>query len=719
VRGRSLFLYGVLALVAAAARPLAAAERGPTGPSTLPTLTTIGAIRALSQDEGARGYPVRVTGTVTHVDEQADVSVIIHDGRLGQWLVPPTNPTATAAWRELRRGDRVEIEGRTVRGGFAPNLEPLVVRRLGEAPLPQPKTIAFGPMLSGRHDCDYVEITGVVQRAWRPSDPQMHTLFMDVAVEEGVVRAAFWDFGQEDFGRFVDARVRLRGNIGSLFGRTEQLRGVSLFVGHTGDISVLEPPPDPFALVTRTTRSIYNYSADGEVNRRIRIRGVVTDYIPGHPVEISDFTTTAKFRYIRNVLYVDDGTGGARIETEQAQRVEPGTVVDVAGFPAVTPGKPILTNAVFKVAGTSAQPAAVVVSDGNVMTPDYDASLVRMRANFLSVLRTPSERILVLQIGESVFPASLEAGPAAEALETLRAGTIVDVTGVYAYQWGPSPSFRLFLRSAGDVKVIAAAPWWTLRHSAVMIAILTLGACATTVWMRTAAKRRRQQYQAVLTERSRVARELHDTLEQGLAGIALQLEAVGGSLGASPERAQQSLDVARRMLQYSQEEARRSVMDLRAQALEGRDLAAALTGLVEERARSAGVTARVIVEGVPRHLDAFHEHHLLRIGLEALTNALKHSGARQIDVMLHFDPEHVELTVKDDGCGIAHAADNVPAGHFGLLGIRERVGKLGGVLQLRGAPGAGTQLTVRVPTRQKLSESAPAAGALGASWRTS
>ena len=719
VRGRSLLLYGVLALVAAAARPLAAAERGQTGPSSLPTLTTIGAIRALSQDEGARGYPVRVTATVTHVDEQADVSVIIHDGKLGQWLVPPTNPAAAAAWRELRRGDRVEIEGRTVRGGFAPNLEPLVVRRLSQVPLPEPKTIAFGPRLSGRHDCDYVEIAGVVQRAWRPSDPQMHTLFMDVAVEEGVVRAAFWDFGDEDFERFVDARVRLRGNIGSLFGRTEQLRGVSLFVGHTRDITVLEPPPDPFALVTRTTRSIYNYSAAGEVNRRIRIRGVVTDYIPGHPVEISDFTTTAKFRYIRNVLYVDDGTGGARIETEQAQRVEPGTVVDVAGFPAVTPGKPILTNAVFTVAGTSAQPAAVVVSDGNVLTPDYDASLVRMRANFLSVLRTPSERILVLQIGESVFPASLEAGPAAEALETLRAGTIVDVTGVYAYQWGPSASFRLFLRSAGDVKVIAAAPWWTLRHTAVMIAILALGTCAAAVWMTTAAKRRRQQYQAVLTERSRVARELHDTLEQGLAGIGLQLEAVGGSLGASPELAQQSLDVARRMLQYSQEEARRSVMDLRAQALEGRDLPAALTNLVEERARSAGVTARVVVEGAPRYLDAFHEHHLLRIGLEALTNALKHSGARQIDVLLHFDPEHVELTVKDDGCGISHAADDVPAGHFGLLGIRERVGKLGGVLQLRGAPGAGTQLTVRVPTPQKLSESAPAAGALGASWRTS
>jgi len=95
--------------------------------------------------------------------------------------------------------------------------------------------------------------------------------------------------------------------------------------------------------------------------------------------------------------------------------------------------------------------------------------------------------------------------------------------------------------------------------------------------VRTTANRKRQQYQAVLNERSRVGRELHDTLEQGLAGIALQLEAVAGSLETSPEAARRSLDVARQMLRYSEEEARRSVADLRSQALESRDLAGALT----------------------------------------------------------------------------------------------------------------------------------------------
>ena len=482
---------------------------------------------------------------------------------------------------------------------------------------------------------------------------------------------------------------------------------------------MLEPPPDPATLITRPTRSIYNYSSKGEVNRRVRIRGVVTSYIPGHPVDISDFTTTATFRYVRNVLYVDDGTGGARIETEQPQRVEPGTIVDVAGFPAVTPGKPILTNAVFRVAGMAKQPAAAAVSDANVLSADNDATLVQMQAHFLSVLRTPSERTLVLRIGESVFPATLEAEPAAESFEQLRAGTIVEVTGVYAYQWGPSPSFRLFLRSSGDVKVLKAAPWWTLRHTGVMIAILALGAGGAAFWVRAAARRRRQQYQAVLTERSRVARELHDTLEQGLAGISLQLEAVGGSLAASPERARQSLEVARRMLQYSQEEARRSVMDLRAQALESRDLVGALTDLVEQTARSTGVAAQVTVEGSPRRLDAFDEHHLLRIGLEALTNALKHAGALRVDILLRFDQDCVELTVRDDGCGLTVEPGDRRTGHFGLLGIRERVDKLGGVLRLSGTPGAGTVLSVRVPARRTPSDQAPASGALGASWRTS
>jgi signal transduction histidine kinase len=414
---------------------------------------------------------------------------------------------------------------------------------------------------------------------------------------------------------------------------------------------------------------------------------------------------------------LDDGTGGARIETEQSQALDPGIVVDVVGFPAVTPGKPILTNAIFRAAGAAAQPSAVEVTGSNVLTPDHDATLVRMEGHFLSVLRNPRERVFVMRAGDTVFDASLDASTAAGGLERIRPGSLVSVTGVYAYRWGPPPTFHLYLRSPGDVAIIAEAPWWTLQHTAVMVVMLALVAGGAGVWVRTSAARKRQEYQLILNERSRVGRELHDTLEQGLAGIALQLEAVAGSLDTSPEAARRSLDVARQMLRYSEEEARRSVADLRSQALESGDLAGALTAMVRQMTLGTNVQAEVRVEGSIQRLDASQEHHLLRIGLEAVTNALKHSGARRIAITLQFRGFATDLVVEDDGCGLGHGVD-VPDDRFGLQGIRERVDKLGGVLQIDSEPGAGTRLAVTVPVGASRASDGNRTR-LDESWRTS
>jgi signal transduction histidine kinase len=687
-----------LLLLASWVVPVPARAQTPP-PARLPVLSTVSAIRALSQDQGARGYPVDVRATVTHVDEQGHGTLVIHDGALGQFVVPPLDPASMPSWAELRRGDLVEIEGRTERGGFAPNIRPSAVHRLGHAPMPRPKQIPLAALLTGRHDCDYIEISGVIQRTWRSSDPKMHTLFADVAYDDGVVRAAFWDYSDDDTSRFVDARVRLRGNVGTLFGSTEQLRGVSLFVGRTSDITVLEPAPDPFALPARSIRSLYNYSAAGEVNRRIRVRGVVTGYRPGRPIEVRDFTSNARFRYVGSVLYVDDGTGGVRIETEGEYPLSAGSMVDVAGFPAVTPGKPILRNAVLKIAGTAPEPAPVRLTDASVLTPDNDAMLVRMQGHLLSVLMNPAERTFVVKVGESVFDADLD-GAAATTLDDVRPGSLVAVTGVYAYEFGSAPSFRLLLRSPDDVVLLSAARWWTMRHTGVMVVILGVGAWGVVIWSRASGRRKRQEYQAVLNERTRVGRELHDTLEQGLSGIALQLEAVSATLQTSPAQAQQSLDVARQMLRYSLEETRRSVLDLRSQALERRDLPGALADLARQMTIGTHATAHFRVEGTPRRLDASLEHHLLRIGLEALTNALKHSGASRIDIVIRFHSESTTLVVQDDGCGIGQKGADLSSRHFGLQGIRERVDKLGGVLSIDNAGEGGTRVSVTVPVQR-------------------
>ena len=669
--------------------------------ASLPLLTRIAQIRALSQDGGALGYRVHIRATVTHFDQIAANGLMVHDGEFGQFVLVPANVRTVGTWADLEAGDLIEIEGRTVRGGFAPNVAPEKVRKIGRAALPPPRSVPTSAMFTGRYDCAYVEIVGVVQRTWRASDSRItRVMFADVATEDGVVRASFWDYAPEDLTRFIDARVRLRGNIGTIFGQTEQLRGVSLFAGRIRDMVVLESAPDPFSLPARSSRKIYNYSSVGEVNHRIRVRGVVTARIPGRPVEVKDFTTTATFRYVLNVLYIKDATGGVRVETEQSPQVRPGQLVEVAGFPAVSPGKPILRNAVFKVVGVENEPPPLTVSAATVLTPDHDAELVRMEGQLLSVLTGPAERVLVLRVGDTVFNAGIDVSEASGTVDAIRAGSLLSITGVYSYQEGPPPSFRLFLRSPGDVRVLAAAPWWTLRHSAVMALILALTASIGAFWMRAVARRKRQQYQAVLTERTRVARELHDTVEQGLAGITLQLEAVAGSLETAPAAARQLLDVARQMLRYSLEETKRSVMDLRSQALETRDLQGALTNLARQMTLGTRVHAEVRVTGQPQRLDAAQEHHLLRIGLEALTNALKHGDATYIDIELQFGPEATNLIVSDNGQGLRRGERAAAGAHFGLQGVRERVDKLGGLLEIDSPPGAGTRLAVMVPVRE-------------------
>lgn len=663
-------------------------------------------VRQLSQEQAAQGVEVRLTGVVTYFDVTNGRGMIIHDGHEGQFVVFEGGANGARDGRALEPGEVVAIEGHTARGGFAPNVRGEGLQRLGRGRLPPAEHVPYARLLTGRHDCDYVEIVGVVQRAWK-ADPAARTLFLDIAVEGGNVRASFSGFSPQDIERFIGARVRLRGNAGALFGQAGQLRGVSLLAGRTSDVIVEEPPTDPFSIPTREVVSLYRFASSDDTSRRIRVRGVVTYQRQGHAVEISDFTSETTFRVVRHVLYLRDATSGLRIETEQDPAVQPGDMVEVVGFPIVTPTKPYLGNAVFKRLGSQAELTPKALPTREVLAPEHDAELVRVEAELLGVVKSTTDLVLVLKIGETAFDASIDAALASPALEDIRAGSRVAVNGVYTYQWGPPPAFRILLRTARDVEVIAAASWWTFGHTLVLMGFIALMAAAAAVWVRAVVNKHalvRQQYQAILAERSRLARELHDTLEQGLAGIKLQLEAVAGSLDGSPSVARRSLDVAKEMLLYSLNEARRSVMDLRSQALETRDLAGALRDLARQMTQGTALRATVLVVGAVQRLAGSQEHHLLRIGLEALTNAIKYSDAQRVDIELRFGEQTVELTVRDNGRGLVSPDGDPRAGHFGLRGIRERVDKMGGTLRFDSQPGRGVEIAVKVPIRVAASD---------------
>jgi signal transduction histidine kinase len=202
----------------------------------------------------------------------------------------------------------------------------------------------------------------------------------------------------------------------------------------------------------------------------------------------------------------------------------------------------------------------------------------------------------------------------------------------------------------------------------------------------------------VLEERTRLAREIHDTLAQGFVGISSQLDAVAMCMPDETTPARKYLEMARRMARHSLTEARRSVMDLRASALEGHDLAAALQSGTRMWTAGSGVEVDVDVSGSGRELPEEMEQNLLRIAQEAVTNALKHAGARKIRIKLHTEARKIYLKIRDDGRGFEQAGVfSSRGGHFGLIGMRERAERLGGELHLASGPGQGTEVEVMVP----------------------
>ncbi|MCB8983387.1 MAG: GAF domain-containing sensor histidine kinase [Ardenticatenaceae bacterium] len=200
-----------------------------------------------------------------------------------------------------------------------------------------------------------------------------------------------------------------------------------------------------------------------------------------------------------------------------------------------------------------------------------------------------------------------------------------------------------------------------------------------------------------MRERNRLAREIHDTLAQGLAAVALHLESAETllELDAGPERVRQAVSKALSLTRTNLEEARRSVLDLRAAPLEGSTFSEALRALID------GLDAKVVYEvvGEERPLPSRIETGLYRIAQEAINNVRQHALAANVTIQLIYEPEKIALVVDDDGVGFD--PEHLPAERFGLRGLTERVHLLGGALDVQSCPGSGARLHVSLPLTPK------------------
>ncbi len=193
-------------------------------------------------------------------------------------------------------------------------------------------------------------------------------------------------------------------------------------------------------------------------------------------------------------------------------------------------------------------------------------------------------------------------------------------------------------------------------------------------------------------ERTRLAREIHDTLAQGLTAIALQIETAIQHVGRDPARVRERLEKALATARENLDEARRSVTNLRAGALEGRPLAQALASLVREFTSESGIRVTLETRGSCA-LTLPVEAELYRIAEQALANVRQHARAKSVKIALTCTTRNASLTIEDDGVGFD--VRRVPAGRHGIEGMRERARIAGGTLRITSRRGKGTRIVVK------------------------
>ncbi len=214
------------------------------------------------------------------------------------------------------------------------------------------------------------------------------------------------------------------------------------------------------------------------------------------------------------------------------------------------------------------------------------------------------------------------------------------------------------------------------------------------------------EFRAVLAERNRIAREIHDTLAQGYVGISLKLEMLAELLRAKKlDDAEKHLDTTRSYVRDGLADARQSIWALRSQDTGEQTLPVRLRRLVES-ARRNGFEAKFSIFGAYRPLPPGTEREFLRVAQEAIHNVNKHAGAKNLAVRLEYGPDEVALEVRDDGCGFNAASELEPLpGHYGLTGMRERAKALGGMLRVTSGPGSGTTVRLEAPAPRSRKES--------------
>ena len=441
-------------------------------------LTKVSDVRSLTPHEAGGRYPVQISGVVTFSDPVWSI-LFVQDSTGGIFVTIDDLPDGM-----LEAGDLVEVEGFTEHGGFAPNVLQTGIRKIGTAPLPDPRRLSWRRLFSGQEDSQWSTVEGVIRAVSSNSAGQM---FLDISSGSQRMQAQLPPsaYRRELPTELVGTHVRVQGVAATLVNDRSQLIGVKLFVPRWDFVEPTGPMPTEVAqLPIRPISTLLHFILGHEPGQRTRVRGTVTYKDPRR-------------------LFVQDNTGGLMVLLDKHVNVNLGDLVDAVGFEVSGHYTPVLEDAEISVV-TSGGTVGPVILGGNVgIDGAHDSRMVQIDAELLNAVTVGDEHVLSLRSNGIVFSAFLPRDTSPDIPDDLRTGALLRLQGVYTVNVGMeqgsyvTESFNLFVPSPADIVVLRNPPWWQWRHIAVVVFTLIACVAGTMIWVTMLRRRVSSQTQLI------------------------------------------------------------------------------------------------------------------------------------------------------------------------------------------------------------------------------
>jgi len=591
---------------------------------------------------------------------------------------------------KLEVGEWVELGGALQPGKYIPTISPLVITELGWHALPAPIAERLGTPVPANRRGKWTELEGVVH-----SVNSNGTL--SVTGRDGLVYFWIGRTAATDLKRCVDAKLSARGVL-----LLNALDSPVLLVPSRNFIDVQEPAPEnPFGTDVYSVAEVMSETMEPWTHR-VHVSGEVT-YVDDQS------------------FFLQDASGGIRVQAATHPTVEVGDTVDVAAFPAANGAVRTLTDASLRPRKGPLQIKPKNLDLSEALSSKQNGALVLADAVLLARKTNGTSQVLELQEQQRVFAATLPNSKGN--LPEIASGSRLKVIGVCENETpssrtsGEQPvqpqylaSLNILLRTPGDVTVLRGPPWWTWKRAASLVGTLLAAILGTLLWVYLLRRRLERQQAAQLAfsrhvlerledERRRIAANLHDGLSQVL--LAIRNQALLAMQRSSEENSvRQRLEEISGATSQALEEVRQITHGLRPYQLNRLGLTQAIRATLSRVSSDNRILFANRVEDVDNVFDEDSEIHVYRIVQEAINNIIKHSAATEAAVVIKNRANIISLSIRDNGRGFeatSISASQPNALGYGLSGIAERVRILGGALTVDSHPGAGTNLTVEIP----------------------